>query len=107
VVFIEHPQVTEGLLKLGAENSFRDLQIHLALHPESGALIANSGGFRKIRMNLPGRGKSGSARIIYMYFGLKHKIFIAYVYTKAKSDTLSQDQLKSLRAMSAELRKWL
>jgi hypothetical protein len=61
--FIEHPQVTGTLLKLKAEATYRDLQIFLAMHPESGDLIPQSGGFRKIRMNLPGKGKSGSARV--------------------------------------------
>jgi hypothetical protein len=107
VVFIEHPQVTERLRKLNAEDSFRVLQVHLMHHPEAGEMIQHSGGFRKVRMDLPGRGKSGSARVIYIYFRTSAKIFVAYVYVKGKSDTLSQDQLKSLRAYSAELRKWL
>ncbi|SDL08007.1 hypothetical protein SAMN04490190_3224 [Pseudomonas libanensis] len=37
----------------------------LASHPDSGNVIARSGGCRKIRWSMEGRGKSGSVRIIY------------------------------------------
>ncbi|MCD6056408.1 MAG: hypothetical protein K0R12_1370 [Gammaproteobacteria bacterium] len=39
---------------------------HIALNPLSGDLIQGTGGARKIRWaNVPGKGKSGGARIIY------------------------------------------
>ncbi|MBI6563892.1 transcriptional regulator [Pseudomonas synxantha] len=37
----------------------------LASHPDSGNVIPRSGGCRKIRWSMEGRGKSGSVRIIY------------------------------------------
>ena len=37
----------------------------LASHPDAGNVIPRSGGCRKIRWSLEGRGKSGSVRVIY------------------------------------------
>ncbi len=37
----------------------------LASHPEAGSVVPGSGGCRKVRWCLDGRGKSGSVRIIY------------------------------------------
>lgn len=37
----------------------------LASHPDAGTVVPGSGGCRKVRWNLEGRGKSGSVRIIY------------------------------------------
>ena len=41
---------------------FRQFQWYLLQHPESGALIRGSGGFRKVRWGREGRGKSSGVR---------------------------------------------
>jgi hypothetical protein len=43
------------------------LQGSLVAQPDSGDLIKGSGGMRKLRWALPGRGKSGGIRIIYFW----------------------------------------
>ena len=48
-------------------------------------------------MRLAGRGKSGGARVIYLYLERDDIIVFFYVYTKAKSENLTGDQLKRLR----------
>jgi len=39
----------------------------LARNPECGAVIPGTGGVRKVRIALEGRGKSGGARVIYYF----------------------------------------
>ena len=41
------------------------LQVHLLQQPEASDLVRGSGGVRKMRWALPGRGKSGGPRVIY------------------------------------------
>jgi hypothetical protein len=72
--FIELASFTEEVQAIGAEESLRKLQVELLANPEKGDLIQGTGGFRKVRMNLPGRGKSGSARIIYLYLKTRNCI---------------------------------
>ena len=55
----------------------------LAAHPEAGDLIRHSGGLRKARMKLPGRGKSSGARVIYLWLPEARRVVLFMLYTKA------------------------
>ena len=68
----------------------------IAANPESGAVIAGSGGCRKVRWATTGRGKSGGARIIY-FLHSDDTIWLLIVYTKAKFDNLPTSFLAQLR----------
>ena len=48
-----------------SDEQYRQLQLYLILRPDAGDLIPASGGLRKVRWQLPGRGKRGGARVIY------------------------------------------
>ena len=63
--FIESPLFTDLVHDYISDHEYAAFQAHLAIHPESGALIPGSGGLRKIRIAAGGKGKSGGARIIY------------------------------------------
>jgi hypothetical protein len=49
VIFIETRIFTEGVLDLLSDNEYSDVQQHLVSHPESGDLIKDTGGLRKVR----------------------------------------------------------
>ena len=52
---------------LVSDEEYRRFQNELIEDPERGDLIQGTGGFRKARMRLAGGGKSGGARVIYLY----------------------------------------
>lgn len=54
------------------DDEFAALQRHLAEYPDSGAVIPRSGGCRKLRWGVEGRGKRGGTRIIY-FLRLTHE----------------------------------
>lgn len=61
LLFIEATRFTERIQQLRAESQLWTLE-HLLCHdPEKGSMIQGTGGFRKIRIGLPGRGKRGAA----------------------------------------------
>ena len=64
--FIEFPSFTKRLVEVGDDEVLRALQNEIMQCPEKGNVIVGAGGFRKIRVKLPGRGKSGGARAIYL-----------------------------------------
>ena len=96
--FIELQAFTEEVLRVADEESLREFQMELAANPESGALIQNSGGLRKARFRLPGRGKSGGARVIYLWLPNRGTFVLFMLYTKSARTTLSAAQLSRLRS---------
>ncbi len=65
------------------------LVIYLAGNPEVGAVVAGTGGVRKLRWALPGRGKSGGARAIYYYHNDSIPLYALDVYAKNRTANLS------------------
>jgi hypothetical protein len=62
--FIETPVFTRAIVANLDDEEYRLLQLALLQRPESGASIPKSGGLRKLRWLLPGRGKRGGLRVI-------------------------------------------
>jgi len=54
----------------------------LARDPECGEIIQGTGGVRKVRVALPGRGKSGGARVIYYFHSERLPVFALTVFAK-------------------------
>ena len=101
MIFIETQIFTRLVLELLSDEEYRLLQTSLMLLPEQGAIIRGSGGLRKMRWPLPGRGKSGGVRVIY-YLVTKERVLLLYMYTKGKQENLTADQLKLLRKIIEE-----
>jgi len=97
MVIIETRTFTKQVLSLLSEEEYRMLQEELVSAPDAGAIIRGSGGIRKFRWKLPGRGKSGGARIIY-YWAISHdQILMLFMYPKNEQENLTQEQLRILR----------
>ena len=57
--FFETPVFRRQITALLDDGDYRQLQVTLALKPEAGDLIRGSGGLRKVRWAVRGRGKNG------------------------------------------------
>ena len=64
----------------------------LACNPSAGDLIPGTGGLRKLRWGLPGRGKRGGARIITFFHNLDMPLFVIAAYAKNDKDNLSASE---------------
>jgi hypothetical protein len=69
----------------------------IAVNPLAGDLIKGTGGLRKVRWVLPGRGKSGGMRVMTYYIKSDEEIWLLMAYTKAKFDNLPTDFLVALK----------
>ena len=96
---------TQQVIHLVTDDDYREFQKELLQNPKKGDVIPQSGGLRKARMKLPGRGKSGGARVIYLHIEGGAIIVFFYVYTKAKSENLSAEQLRRLRIAAAIIKQ--
>ncbi len=66
--------------------------------------MSGCGGVRKVRMALPGRGKSGGARVCYLYLRQNDVIYLLYVFTKGDADNLSAEGKKAMRNLAQHIR---
>jgi|SRR6185503_10547932 len=96
---VETPVFTKQVTAELEEDEYRLLQLHLLQHPESGSVIPESGGLRKLRWRLPGRGKSGGARVIYYWKKTASRLYLLFLYPKNERSDLSRSQLKLLRKL--------
>ncbi len=62
------------------------------------------GGVRKLRVALPGRGKSGSLRLTYLYVEIKGRIYFLLAYPKNAQENLTPAQMKLLAARVERLK---
>lgn len=98
--FVETTIFTKLWNELGlTQDDLLELQMRLMESPTSGDLIVGTGGARKIRFALRHKGKSGGARIIYVDILHDKQIHLLLCYTKAKKETLTDDQKKQLKAV--------
>ena len=103
VIFKETSIFTREIIRLLPDAAYKRLQVALMLRPEAGALIRGSGGLRKIRWNLPGRGKRSALRVIY-YWDPPNTIFMLFPYEKSAQEDLTPEQVKLLKHLVEE---WL
>lgn len=61
MVIIETSVFAKQVQKLLSDEEYRQLQTELVKRPEVGAVIPGSGGLRKTRWSVEGRGKQGGA----------------------------------------------
>jgi len=77
----------------------------IAANPEAGAVIPGTGGIRKVRWSIEGRGKRGGARVIYFFYKRNAPIYLLMVYSKNIRENLSQQEKKQLRQEAAKIRR--
>jgi hypothetical protein len=105
LTFVESRGFTEKLRALVDDEAYRAFQNELQDNPEKGDLIKEAGGVRKVRLRLPGRGKSGGARVIYLYLENHALLYLLTIYTKKEQADLSPEQKKAIRAVVEEIKR--
>ena len=80
------------------------LIIYLAANPKVGVVVPETGGVRKLRWALPGRGKSGGARVIYYYHNESIPLYALNIYAKNQKANLSAAEKEAARKVVAAIR---
>lgn len=77
---------------------------HLSANPLDGDLIPSGGGARKLRWaTVPGKGKSGGARIIHFFANAKGTVYLIAIYEKSKKANLTQAQVHAIAKLCKHL----
>jgi mRNA-degrading endonuclease RelE of RelBE toxin-antitoxin system len=99
MTFIETSVFTRSIVELLQDEDYRAFQLALLLRPELGSVIRESGGLRKIRWSVQGRGKRGGIRVIYYWHEPSETFYLLYVYRKNEREDISAQQLRVLRRL--------
>jgi hypothetical protein len=102
VVIVETSIFTRQVVDLLPDDEYRKLHAALVGNPELGHLIQGTGGLRKVRWRLPGRGKSGGVRVIYYWAVTDFELFMLLIYAKSEQDDLTPGQRKVLKRIVKE-----
>jgi hypothetical protein len=65
ISFVETKLFTRLVQEYLSDDEYSELQQALLANPDSGVVIPRSGGVRKLRWGIAGRGKRGGIRVIY------------------------------------------
>lgn len=104
--FIRLPSFEKAWKALGlGEEEYFDLEEMLLMNPKAGAVIEGSGGVRKVRFALPGKGKSGSIRVIYVDIMVNDTIYMIYAYPKSAKENLTKAEIADFKKLVDLLRK--
>ncbi|HEU4558615.1 MAG TPA: type II toxin-antitoxin system RelE/ParE family toxin [Longimicrobium sp.] len=101
--FVRLPSFERSAAGVLSEDEIRDLELILLENPHEGAVVAETGGVRKMRLALPGRGKRGSMRVIYLYSKARQTIYLLLCYPKNEQENLTAEQKRRIRQLVALL----
>jgi mRNA-degrading endonuclease RelE of RelBE toxin-antitoxin system len=94
---IETPIFEKYAATVWSDDEREAFKLWIAQNPESGDVIPQSAGLRKVRWATDGKGKRGGARVIYFNRLENGVIVLLIVYTKTKFDNLPLNFLKQLK----------
>ena len=100
---VETPEFLAATRRIMAEEERGLLVDYLAYNPASGDVIPGTGGVRKLRWALEGRGKRGGARVIYYYHSEAMPLFALTAYAKNERANLTQADRNDFRRLTALL----
>ena len=89
--------------QLLSEEEKSDLIAYLSQNPQSGVLIQNTGGIRKLRWARSGGGKSGGVRVIYYFHSDMMPLYLLTVFGKNEKANISIKENQVLSKLVKEL----
>jgi len=89
--------------QLLSEEEKSDLIAYLSENPQSGALVQNTGGIRKLRWARSGGGKSGGVRVIYYFHSEIMPLYLLTVFGKNEKANISMKEKQVLSKLIREL----
>jgi hypothetical protein len=91
---------------LGDED-LRRLQNEILNNRQIGAVMRGTGGLRKMRFAFEGRGKSGSARALYVDLVVLERVYLITAYPKNLKENITSEEREMFRKLIEQTKKEL
>ena len=85
------------------DEDLSELQKAICDNPQGYPVIRGTGGVRKIRIALEGRGKSGGARVLYVDFVIKGVVGLLYAFPKGDKENIDDNERKIMKQMVEQI----
>lgn len=95
----EVPEYIRRSEKLLTEEARRDIVDYLAANPKAGDLMEGTGGVRKLRWGIQGRGKSGGVRVIYYVHSEMMPLYLLTLFAKNERANLTKAERNELAGL--------
>ncbi len=69
----------------------------IAANPETGEVVPGSGGVRKVRWGMAGRGKRGGVRVIYFNRLSAGEVWLLVLYAKSAAENIPAHVLRQIK----------
>lgn len=99
MIFVEAKPFSRRLSGYLTDDEYREFQNYLIETPDTGDLIQNAGGIRKVRWKVKGTGKRGGLRIIYYWHISDSHIYLLFIYRKNEFEDLDKDEYAALKSI--------
>jgi hypothetical protein len=109
--FVELPEFSEDWDALGLddEDDLTALQMAIMANPKGAPVVQGTGGLRKLRF-APGRwncGKSGAARVCYVYLETHWTVVLMMVYGKGAKESLTGEEKSLIKREIERINTWM
>lgn len=94
--FVEATAFTRHIYEYLSEDAYLGLQSFLLQYPEAGKIDPGSGGVRKVRWAISGKGESGGAREIYCFKRQDDEIWLLTIYSKSERQNIPSHVLRQI-----------
>jgi hypothetical protein len=102
---VELPQFLRQAADLWTEAERHEFVDYIARNPETGDVIPETGGVRKVRWRRQGMGKRGGVRVIYFYYNPTTPLFLLMVYAKAVREDVAPEAKKAVAEFAARIKR--
>ena len=97
LTFVETKLFTSLIQHYLADDEYSALQQALITRPDAGDVIPGSGGVRKLRWGVAGRGKRGGVRVDYYLMSRRDEIWMLTVYAKSEESSIPGHILRKIK----------
>ena len=105
-IFIEVPSFIKKWFELGFDDDdLARLQYKLTKKPKIGVMMQGTGGIRKVRFAIKGKGKSSGARVCYVDFAIFDTIYFISVFAKNEKENLTKEEKNVLKTLVKKIKR--